>query len=277
MAENCNYNCIKMSMNLRTDLPYPEELGEQYLPVIMEGLRKPNEPIDISQALAFFESKTQQDDSEGKHWVLLGHCYFIKQDLDRCYATYQKALHTFKEDINPQLWYGIGLLYWKFGNIKYAEIAFLATLRISPDFEEKGIIYSNLGSIYKAQGNYENAEHYYQKAYGCNTSDNQLKSQLLCHLGQCLELQNKAQEAVKVYRESIRAWRNQEALNYLINLHTKLNDSENVISNSKQLISEKPDNTISSGIIQPIPQGYNPYIISQYIYALYCLQDPKID
>ncbi|CAG9328265.1 unnamed protein product [Blepharisma stoltei] len=269
-----------MSTVLSVENQVSEQTEEQFYPAIMEGLRNPQEIVDIHSALAFFERKTQLENSEGKHWVYLGHCYFISQDLERCYAIYQKCLYSLKEDTNPQLWYGIGLLYSKYNNWKYAEVAFLAALKISPDFEEKGIIYSNLAKIYKNQGHYENAEHYYKKAYELSASDLKLKAELLCNIGYCLELQNKNQEAVKVYKEVIKYQKNQEILGSLARLYEKLGDAESASCCHKEFNSEKiacAFNTkgIPNDIAQPIPQCYNPYMSSQHIYALYCLQLSK--
>lgn len=81
--------------------------------------------------------------------LLLGHCYLMQDDLQKAYSAYQQALYllpnpkvneslhiTFgpslplllKED--PKLWYGIGILYDRYGSLDHAEEAFSSVLRM---------------------------------------------------------------------------------------------------------------------------------------------------
>jgi tetratricopeptide (TPR) repeat protein len=53
------------------------------------------------------------------------------------------------------LWYGIGILYDRFGSFEHAEEAFTAVLKMEPDFEKANEIYFRLGIIYKTQQKYE--------------------------------------------------------------------------------------------------------------------------
>ena len=47
------------------------------------------------------------------------------------------------------MWYGIGILYDRYGSYEHAEEAFCSSLRIDPKFEKAGEIYFRLGIIYK--------------------------------------------------------------------------------------------------------------------------------
>lgn len=47
------------------------------------------------------------------------------------------------------LWYGIGILYDRYGSFDYAEEAFSQVMSINPDFEKANEIYFRLGIIYK--------------------------------------------------------------------------------------------------------------------------------
>jgi lipoprotein NlpI len=49
------------------------------------------------------------------------------------------------------LWYGIGILYDRYGSYDYAEEAFSQVMNIQPDFEKANEIYFRLGIIYKQQ------------------------------------------------------------------------------------------------------------------------------
>lgn len=53
------------------------------------------------------------------------------------------------------LWYGIGILYDRYGSYDYAEEAFSQVMQIQPDFEKANEIYFRLGIIYKQQTKYQ--------------------------------------------------------------------------------------------------------------------------
>lgn len=52
------------------------------------------------------------------------------------------------------LWYGIGILYDRYGSYDYAEEAFSQVMQINPEFEKANEIYFRLGIIYKQQSKY---------------------------------------------------------------------------------------------------------------------------
>lgn len=55
----------------------------------------------------------------------------------------------------PKLWYGIGILYDRYGSLEHAEEAFSQVMRMQPDFEKSNEIYFRLGIIYKQQQKYQ--------------------------------------------------------------------------------------------------------------------------
>lgn len=61
----------------------------------------------------------------------VGHCYLMQDDLQKAYSAYQQALYLLpnpKDD--PKLWYGIGILYDRYGSLDHAEEAFSSVLRM---------------------------------------------------------------------------------------------------------------------------------------------------
>ncbi len=52
---------------------------------------------------------------------------------------------------DPNLWYGIGILYDRYGSFEHAEEAFTAVLKMDSKFEKANEIYFRLGIIYKQQ------------------------------------------------------------------------------------------------------------------------------
>jgi glucose repression mediator protein len=104
----------------------------------------------------------------------LGHCYLMMDDLQQAYSAYQQALYhlrdpkvsyfnlpylhfaiAYKQIQEPKLWYGIGILYDRYGSLEHAEEAFSQVMRMQPDFEKANEIYFRLGIIYKQQQKYQ--------------------------------------------------------------------------------------------------------------------------
>jgi general transcriptional corepressor CYC8 len=54
----------------------------------------------------------------------------------------------------PKLWYGIGILYDRYGSLEHAEEAFSQVMQMEPTFEKANEIYFRLGIIYKQQQKY---------------------------------------------------------------------------------------------------------------------------
>lgn len=114
----------------------------------------------------------------------------MQDDLQKAYSAYQQALYLLpnpkvpsislthitlftclQED--PKLWYGIGILYDRYGSLDHAEEAFSSVLRMdksklasrcpsvhctdhrTQDFDKANEILFRLGIIYKQQGKYE--------------------------------------------------------------------------------------------------------------------------
>jgi tetratricopeptide (TPR) repeat protein len=65
------------------------------------------------------------------------------------------AIHVGASNVDglqePKLWYGIGILYDRYGSLEHAEEAFSQVMRMEPNFEKANEIYFRLGIIYKQQ------------------------------------------------------------------------------------------------------------------------------
>ncbi|KAI1790441.1 TPR-like protein [Ganoderma leucocontextum] len=109
------------------------------------------------KAVEYFQAALQVQGDNGEVWSALGHCYLMQDDLQKAYAAYQQALYFLpnpKED--PKLWYGIGILYDRYGSLDHAEEAFSSVLKMDKglDFDKANEILFRLGIIYKQQGKY---------------------------------------------------------------------------------------------------------------------------
>ena len=140
--------------------------------------------------MEFFQRSLTLDGTNGEIWGALGHCYLMLDELQKAYAAYQQALYhlpnpkvaslflslrfsspfvvgllscptfshlSFVELClqDPKLWYGIGILYDRYGSFEHAEEAFTAVLKMDPKFEKSNEIYFRLGIIYKQQQKYD--------------------------------------------------------------------------------------------------------------------------
>lgn len=96
----------------------------------------------------------------------------MMDDLQQAYTAYQQALYHLRDPKvrsssnsggtgsnkatqEPKLWYGIGILYDRYGSLEHAEEAFSQVMRMQPDFEKANEIYFRLGIIYKQQQKYQ--------------------------------------------------------------------------------------------------------------------------
>jgi glucose repression mediator protein len=92
----------------------------------------------------------------------------MMDDLQQAYSAYQQALYHLSDPKvgtapmhpqllmltdyqEPKLWYGIGILYDRYGSLEHAEEAFSQVMRMEPNFEKANEIYFRLGIIYKQQ------------------------------------------------------------------------------------------------------------------------------
>ncbi|KIJ21344.1 hypothetical protein PAXINDRAFT_104349 [Paxillus involutus ATCC 200175] len=112
------------------------------------------------KAIEYFQRVLQLQEDNGEVWSALGHCYLMQDDLQKAYSAYQQALYYLpnpKED--PKLWYGIGILYDRYGSLDHAEEAFASVLKMDKelDFDKANEILFRLGIIYKQQGKYEDS------------------------------------------------------------------------------------------------------------------------
>ncbi|CAO3636511.1 unnamed protein product [Cunninghamella blakesleeana] len=111
----------------------------------------------FDQAVEYFKRILTMQENNGEIWSSLGHCYLMMDLLQDAYDAYQQALYHLPNPKDPKLWYGIGILYDRYGSIEHAEEAFSAVTRMDPHFEKTNEIYFRLGIIYKQQQKYDHS------------------------------------------------------------------------------------------------------------------------
>ncbi|ORX33575.1 hypothetical protein BD324DRAFT_666398 [Kockovaella imperatae] len=115
---------------------------------------------NFDKAIEYFQRILNIKQDNGEAWGSMGHCLLMKDDLPKAYTAYQQALYHLQNPNEPKLWYGIGILYDRYGSFDHAEEAFRSVLKNDPtdkfaDFDKANEIYFRLGIIYKHQRKYQ--------------------------------------------------------------------------------------------------------------------------
>ncbi|KAF2089937.1 TPR-like protein [Saccharata proteae CBS 121410] len=108
-------------------------------------------------AAEYLKNILKIDANNGEVWGSLGHCYLMMDDLQQAYSAYQQALYHLQDPKEPKLWYGIGILYDRYGSLEHAEEAFSQVMHMEPTFDKANEIYFRLGIIYKQQQKFSNS------------------------------------------------------------------------------------------------------------------------
>nr|CDP27253.1 Putative protein of unknown function with TPR domain [Podospora anserina S mat+] len=109
---------------------------------------------NFPKAAEYLHAIIKLDGNNGEAWGSLGHCYLMMDDLQQAYQAYQNALLKLPNPKEPRLWYGIGILYDRYGSLEHAEEAFAEVMAMDPQFDKAHEIYFRLGIIYKQQQKY---------------------------------------------------------------------------------------------------------------------------
>jgi tetratricopeptide (TPR) repeat protein len=109
---------------------------------------------EFNKASEYLHQILKLDPHNGEAWGSLGHCYLMMDDLQNAYSAYQSALVNLQNPKEPRLWYGIGILYDRYGSLDHAEEAFSQVMQMEPGFDKAHEIYFRLGIIYKQQQKY---------------------------------------------------------------------------------------------------------------------------
>ncbi|KAL7746778.1 glucose repression mediator protein [Sorochytrium milnesiophthora] len=119
------------------------------LPTLLQCAQLHRHAEQFDQAIHYFNLVKDLDPNNGEAHAALGHCYLMMDELQQAYTHYQLALQHLPNPKDPKLWYGIGILYDRYGSYDHAEEAFAAAIRMDATFDKVNEIYFRLGIIYK--------------------------------------------------------------------------------------------------------------------------------
>ena len=138
---------------------------------------------EYQHAIEYYLQLTGMDPDNGPAWTALGHCYLLVEDLQKSFNAYQQALYSLEDIKDPQLWYGIGILYEKFESYDHAISALIAVLKMSPNFYQKSEVLYKLGIIFAKTNQIEQAISYFQNSILTNTFTVKRKVDTLLKIG----------------------------------------------------------------------------------------------
>ncbi|KAF2749241.1 TPR-like protein [Sporormia fimetaria CBS 119925] len=107
------------------------------------------------QAMDYYKQLLKIDAAKGDVWASLGICHMMMDELPEAYQAYQTALYHLRDVKHPNLWYGIGILYERYGSTEHAEEALSQVIIMAPDYDKRSEVYFRLGILAKAKQAYE--------------------------------------------------------------------------------------------------------------------------
>lgn len=189
------------------------------------------------KAIEYFQRVLAVDGANGDVWGALGHCFLMVEDLQKAYAAYQKALHFLQSPKDPNLWYGIGILYDRLGSLEHAEDAFSAVLRWDAHFEKRSEVLFRLALIYKNQGKLDRSLDSYKSILVSPPRPLQ-PADIFFQIGHVYELKKEFLEAKNAYEQVLKETPGHaKVLQQLGSLYHNHTDSEVGLGNQEIAIS----------------------------------------
>jgi len=158
---------------------------------------------EYQAAIEYYVKLITIDSENGPAWTALGHCYLLVEDLQKSFNAYQRALYSLEDIKDPQLWYGIGILYEKFESYVHAISALIAVLKMSPNFYQKSEVLYKLGMIFAKTNQIQQAISYFQNSILTNTFTLKRKTDTLIKIGLLYEEQKNYNQAIREYEAAI--------------------------------------------------------------------------
>lgn len=169
------------------------DLGQDILSQLENKIPNINQTHSVITVL---NSMLIDEPNNGKILKYLGHCNLILNDFKKSHEYYQQSLSILKTE-DPELWYGIGLLYYLNNNFLYSEPSFLRVISLDEDFPKRFSIYFKLGRIYKRYSKYQEAIKYFSLCLKSEESP-----QCSTQLGFCHDKIDQKDEALNYFKNS---------------------------------------------------------------------------
>ena len=158
---------------------------------------------DYEAAIDYYKRMTEILPENGPSWTALGHCYLLTEESHSAFNAYQHALYSLDDIKDPQLWYGIGILYEKFESYEHAISALIAVLKMSPNFYQKSEVLFKLGTIFAKTNQINEAINYFQNSIVASTFTIKRKIDTLLKIGLLYEVKTDYAAAQRSYEAAL--------------------------------------------------------------------------
>eukprot|EP00737_Agarophyton_chilense_P001507 gb/GEZJ01001695.1/.p1 GENE.gb/GEZJ01001695.1/~~gb/GEZJ01001695.1/.p1 ORF type:complete len:1356 (-),score=229.73 gb/GEZJ01001695.1/:1934-5689(-) len=128
----------------------------------------------------------------------------MTDDLERAYMAYHTTLQRKPHQTDPNLWFGIGVLYDRLGMLDDALHAFHSVLTVTPHYQRADEVYYAIGLIHKEQHKYDHAHEYMTKVMSViNNQQPAAYAEALYQIGHIHELAGSTNSAMDAYQRSL--------------------------------------------------------------------------
>lgn len=156
----------------------------------------------LPDAMTYLTAAVQLEPTNGKAWRALAYSHIMNEDMEKAYHAYSNALANLQDHHDPNLWFGVGIVYDRIGRLDDALRAFDAVLSLNPAFERSDEVYYSIGLIYKEQGNYTMANSYMAKIISINFSHG-AHAEAWYQIGTLHDLAGSANSATEAYQAAL--------------------------------------------------------------------------
>lgn len=156
----------------------------------------------LAAAKTYLVTAVQLEPTNGEAWRALAYSYVMSEEMEKAYHAYSIALANLQDHHDPNLWFGVGIVYDRIGRLDDALRAFDAVLSLNPAFERSDEVYYSIGLIYKEQGNYNMAHSYMAKIISINSSPG-AHAEAWYQIGTLHDLAGNSNSATEAYQAAL--------------------------------------------------------------------------
>ncbi|KAI0566718.1 TPR repeat containing protein [Gracilaria domingensis] len=194
----------------------------------------------FTRAIDYLDASVRRDNTNAAAWAALAHCYLMTDDLEHAYMAYHTSLQRKPQQTDPNLWFGIGVLYDRLGMLEEALHSFHSVLTVTPHYQRADEVYYAIGLIHKEQHKYDHAHEYMTKVMSViNNQQPAAYAEALYQIGHIHELAGSTNSAMDAYQRSIQQNANHpkclQALAVLMSKTGKHDDALSLLQRASRL------------------------------------------
>ena len=160
--------------------------------------------------------------------IRIAHLMYIMKKYLEAESIYLNLLKTLPEDYKPEIYFGLGQVYYELNRFAESHFAYSSVLLRSPDYKQAGYIYLRLGKIFLTLQDYESSLYYLKTIIKRQKSSSLIISQAAALISHIYLNQKKPVLALALSKEAVKVQTSFEAITglVLIILHSKPKQAE---------------------------------------------------